>query len=93
MNSTSLNRAPRADPGPDLAGLTDDDAVVLMHYSGRVQLVPGKASVALIAPVFETGNPRYSWINKVQAVGKGVPSADKHDSTTKSTSSDKRRSP
>jgi hypothetical protein len=28
-------------------------------------------------PVFETGNPRYSSINKVQAVGKGVLSADK----------------
>jgi hypothetical protein len=28
-------------------------------------------------PVFETGNPRYSWINKVQAAGKGVLSADK----------------
>jgi hypothetical protein len=43
--------------------------------------------------VFETGDPRYSWINKVQAVGKGVLSADKTrlDSTTKSTSSDKRR--
>ena len=28
-------------------------------------------------PVFETGDPRYSWINEVQAVGKGVLSADK----------------
>jgi hypothetical protein len=28
-------------------------------------------------PVFETGDPRYSWINKVQAAGKGVLSADK----------------
>jgi hypothetical protein len=44
-------------------------------------------------PVFETGDPRYSWINKVQAAGKGVLSADKTrlDSTTKSMSSDKRR--
>ncbi|WP_424559507.1 DUF3237 family protein [Trebonia sp.] len=30
-----------------------------------------------MAPVFETGGPRYSWINEVQAVGKGVLSADK----------------
>ena len=66
----------RPDPGPDLAELSNDDAVVLMHYSGRVQPVPGKASIALIASVFETGNPRYFWINKVQAVGKGVLSAD-----------------
>ena len=48
-----------------------------MHYSGRVQLVPGKISIALIAPVFETRDPRCSWINEVQAVGKGVLSADK----------------
>jgi hypothetical protein len=48
-----------------------------MRYSGRVRLVPGKASIALIAPVFETGDPRCSWINEVQAVGKGLLSADK----------------
>ena len=29
-----------------------------------------------IAPVFETGDPRYSWLNEVQAVGKGILSAD-----------------
>lgn len=56
---------------------TTDDAVVRMRYSGRVQLVPGKASSALIAPVFETGDPRYSWINGIQAAGKGVLSADR----------------
>jgi hypothetical protein len=39
--------------------------------------VTGKASIALIAPVFETGNPRYSWIKEVQAVGKGVLSGDR----------------
>jgi hypothetical protein len=55
---------------------TDDDAVVLMRYSGRVRLAPGKACIALIAPVFETGDPRYSWINQVPAAGKGVLSAD-----------------
>ena len=27
--------------------------------------------------VFETGDPRYLWINKVQAAGKGVLSVDK----------------
>jgi len=52
---------------------TDDDAVVLMRYSGRVRLAPGKACIALIAPVFETGDPRYSWINQLQAADKGVP--------------------
>ena len=26
---------------------------------------------AYVAPVFETGDPRYAWLNAVQAVGKG----------------------
>jgi hypothetical protein len=44
-------------PDVRLAIRTNDDAVVLMHYSGRVRLLPGKASIAMIAPVFETGDP------------------------------------
>lgn len=60
-----------------IAFRTNDDAVVLMRYSGRVRLVPGKACIALIAPVFETGGPRYSWINEIQAAGKGILSADR----------------
>jgi hypothetical protein len=74
-----------------LAIRTNDDAVVLMHYSGRVRLLPGKASIAMIAPVFETGDPRYPWINEVQAVVKGDLSPSGQDSTTKSTSSNKPR--
>ena len=74
-----LTRTPGGLGLPDvrIAIRTSDDAVVLMHYAGRVRLVPGKTSVALIAPVFETGDPRYSWINEIQAVGKGVLSADR----------------
>ncbi len=55
---------------------TTDGAVVLIRYSGRLQFVPGQESVAFIAPVFETGDPRYQWLNYVQAAGKGVLSAD-----------------
>jgi hypothetical protein len=55
---------------------TVDGAVVLMSYSGRLRFVPGQASVVMIAPVFETGDPRYSWLNEIQAVGKGFLSAD-----------------
>jgi Protein of unknown function (DUF3237) len=74
-----LTRTPGGLGLPDvrIAIRTSDDAVLLLRYSGRVRLVPGKASIALIAPVFETGDPRYSWINEVQAVGKGVLSADR----------------
>ena len=25
-----------------------------------------------VAPLFETGDPRYSWLNSIQAVGKGL---------------------
>jgi Protein of unknown function (DUF3237) len=35
-----------------------------------------QASIVMIAPVFETGDPRYSWLNEIQAVGKGILSAD-----------------
>ena len=62
----------------------------LVRAPWRVQLVPGKASIALIA-VLETGDPRYSWINKVSRQAKVSCPPTRHDSTTKSTSSDKRR--
>jgi hypothetical protein len=55
---------------------TSDDAVVLVRYCGRIRFVPGQASIVMIAPVFETGDPRYAWLNEIQAVGKGVLSAD-----------------
>jgi len=63
-------------PDVRLAIQTDDGAVVLIRYAGRLLFVPGRESVAFIAPVFETGDPRYQWLNAVQAVGKGIMSAD-----------------
>lgn len=63
-------------PDVRLAIRTGDGAVVLIRYAGRLQFVPGQESVAFIAPVFETGDPRYQWLNPVQAVGKGIMSAD-----------------
>lgn len=47
-----------------------------MRYSGRLRFVPGQESVAFIAPVFETGDRHYQWLNDIQAVGKGALSAD-----------------
>ncbi|MFZ0665386.1 MAG: DUF3237 domain-containing protein [Acidimicrobiales bacterium] len=55
---------------------TDDDALVFATYSGRIHLVPGSGFVAYVAPTFTTGDPRYAWINEIQAVGKGVLSED-----------------
>ena len=55
---------------------TDDQAIVLIRYSGRLRYAPGQESVALTAPVFETGDARYQWLTDIQAVGKGVLAAD-----------------
>jgi len=51
---------------------TDDGALVYMSYGGRLDLSnPAAGMFAFVAPVFETGDPRYAWLNKVQAAGKG----------------------
>ena len=55
---------------------THDEAIVLVQYSGRMRFVRGHESVAFVAAVFETGDPRYQWINSIQAAGKGILSAD-----------------
>ena len=65
--------------GPDQTGIvdarilaeTDDGALVLLQYNGRVDLSLGRADPIYIAPRFETGDERYRWLNLVQAVGKG----------------------
>jgi hypothetical protein len=48
---------------------TDDGALVYAHYQGRVLFDTGQLYVA---PVFETSDERYAWLNAVQAVGKGT---------------------
>jgi hypothetical protein len=62
---------------PDAYLQTDDGALVLIRYFGRIRLVPGQQSFAFVAPVFETGDARYEWLNEVQAVGKGIMAADR----------------
>lgn len=52
---------------------TDDGALIYVQYGGRLDLSnPAAGIVAYVAPVFETGDPRYAWLNAVQAVGKGT---------------------
>ncbi|KMS52009.1 hypothetical protein V474_02870 [Novosphingobium barchaimii LL02] len=52
---------------------TDDDALIYMTYGGRLDMSdPSNGIKAYTAPVFETGDPRYAWLNTVQAVGKGT---------------------
>jgi Protein of unknown function (DUF3237) len=51
---------------------TDDGALVYIRYGGRLDLSnPAAGMTAVVAPVFETGDPRYAWLNRIQAIGKG----------------------
>jgi Protein of unknown function (DUF3237) len=56
---------------------TDDGALIYTSYSGRLDLSQGPgASPTYAAPLYETGDERYTWINKIQAVAKGALSGD-----------------
>jgi hypothetical protein len=52
---------------------TDDGATLLVTYRGRLLLDTGDI---YSAPLFETGDERYQWLNRIQAVGKGRIEAD-----------------
>jgi hypothetical protein len=54
---------------------TDDDAVILMTYTGIGAWQEDGASIRT-APLFETGDARYAWLNRVQAVGIGHSEGD-----------------
>ncbi len=47
---------------------TDDDELIYMEYSGRIDLTTGKV---VSAPLFQTGAEKYDWMNRIQAVGVG----------------------
>lgn len=47
---------------------TDDGAVIVVTYHGRGDRARRTYTVA---PTFETSDERYSWLNLVQAVGRG----------------------
>ena len=49
---------------------TDDGALILVTYNGIGQTTATGASLR-IAPLFETGDPRYVWLTRLQAVGIG----------------------
>jgi hypothetical protein len=48
---------------------TDDGAAILMQYGGIAR--PGAEHIR-VAPLFETGDERYAWLNMIQAVATGV---------------------
>jgi hypothetical protein len=49
---------------------TDDGALIYVPYQGRTDESLGGAAPIYAAPLFETGDERYGWLNKVQAVAK-----------------------
>jgi hypothetical protein len=48
---------------------TDDGALIHAAYYGRLQL---DTMTVYAAPQFHTGDERYLWINRIQAVAKGT---------------------
>ena len=59
---------------------TDDGALILVTYNGIAQATATGASLRT-APLFETGDSRYVWLTRLQAVGVGerVGTAIKYD--------------
>lgn len=53
---------------------SDDDEIIYMEYSGRIDFGSG---VAVSAPLFQTGAEQYDWLNRIQAVGVGQNTPDK----------------
>ena len=51
---------------------TDDGALIFMQYNGRMQRQIDGTRKIYIAPRFDTGDPRYAWLNAVQGVGKAL---------------------
>ena len=47
---------------------TDDGAIIHVSYTGRCDRTRGTYTVA---PTFQTGDDRYAWINRIQAIGQG----------------------
>jgi hypothetical protein len=63
----------------DVRGLleTHDGALVYSWYHGRLDLSKPVGSAPIYAaPLYETGDERYTWLNTVQAVGKGTLAED-----------------
>jgi hypothetical protein len=52
---------------------TDDGALVFVSYRGRIDLSAGPdAATSYAAPIFDTGDERYLWLNRLQTVAKGA---------------------
>ncbi len=51
---------------------TNDGALIYLQYRGRSDVTNGLGtSPVIVAPIFESSDERYLWLNAVQSVGKG----------------------
>ena len=53
---------------------TDDGAIIFVQYNGRADVSQGlnPPATVYVAPRFETCDERYMWLNRIQAIGKGI---------------------
>jgi hypothetical protein len=53
---------------------THDGAIIFAQYLGRLDASQGLElpKTIYVTPRFETGDERYAWLNRIQAVGKGT---------------------
>jgi hypothetical protein len=51
---------------------TDDGVLIFSEYRGRVRFGADGLNQVVTSPRFETGDPRYAWLNGLQCIGKGV---------------------
>ena len=57
---------------------TDDGALIYSEYRGRVRFGADGLHRVFTSPRYETGDPRYAWLNGLQCIGKGVSNAREH---------------
>jgi hypothetical protein len=52
---------------------TDDGAIIFCQYRGRIDFTNGAGAAPIyMAPLFETSDERYQWLNLVQGAGVGT---------------------
>lgn len=49
---------------------TDDDALIGLRYTGKLDVSDAGNRTSRVAASFETGHDRYRWLSRIQAVGK-----------------------